>query len=57
MLGRGVVIGNPITGAELHEYQRIELSTVFVDQNTRNAKPTEDVFYQEILYFLLYYSH
>ena len=55
MLGRGVVIGNPVAGAELPEYRHIKLSSIVINQDLGDAKPTEDVFHHEPLNHLLGY--
>ena len=56
MLGRRVVIGNPIAGVELPEYLCIELPAVVADQNSGYAKSAEDVFLHKTLHLLLGYG-
>ena len=56
MLGRGVVVGNPITGAELSEHRHVKLPTVVADQNSGDTEPAEDVLYNEILHLFLIYG-
>ena len=56
MLGRGVVIGYPITGSKLSEHWHIELSTVVADQRSGNAESADNVFYHEILHLFLSYG-
>ena len=56
MLGKRVMIGNPIAGVELSKDQCVERSTIVADQYPWDTKPAEHVLHLEALHLFLGYG-
>ena len=56
MLGRRVMIGNPIAGEQWFEYRRIELCTIVTSQYSGYAEPATDIFHHEVHHLLFNYD-